>query len=145
MLAVAGLAGSIVRDRVASLLAPVLVAALILKSAAGTFLFNPAQPFLWATPGAGIGLAVGTAAAILVLRSGARQRAFVGLFALVVGVLLLNAAPENPYLGETLQVWRHGHFWSFTGTTAVVSMLWPVAAVIFLLWSLSRLSQERTS
>lgn len=145
LLAVAGLAGSIARDRATSLLAPVLVAALILKSAASTFLFNPAQPFLWATPGAGIGLLVGTAAAILVLRSRARQRAFVGLFALVVGVLLLNVAPENPYLGETLQVWRHGHFWSFTGTTAVVSMLWPVAAAIFLLWSLPRLSSERTA
>lgn len=144
LLAVSGLAGSIAYGRALTLLVPVVAVALILKSLACAFLFNPGQPFLWATPGAGIGLLVGTAASLLVLRGRPRQRAFVGLFALAVAVLLLNVAPDNPYLDEALQVWRHGHFWSFTGTTAVVSMLWPAAAAIFLLWSLSRLPSERS-
>lgn len=144
LLAVSGLAGSIAHGRALTLLVPVIALALILKSLACAVLFNPGQPLLWVTPGAGIGLLLGTAVSVLVLRSRPRYRAVVGLFALVVAVLLLNVAPDNPYLDETLQVWRHGHFWSFTGTTAVVSMLWPAAAALFLLWSLSRLPPERT-
>lgn len=145
LLAVTGLAGSIVRDRAMTLLTLVLAIALVLKSIASAFLFNPGQPFLWATPGAGIGLLAGTVVSLLVLRADARHRTIIGLIALLVGVLLLNVAPNNPYLEETLQVWRHGHFWSFTGTTAVVAMLWPAAAALFLLMSVSRLPRERTS
>jgi VanZ family protein len=144
LVAVSGLGGSIAYGRALTLLIPVVAIALILKSLACAFLFNPGQPFLWATPGAGIGLLIGTAVSLLVLRCRPRQRASIGLLALAVAVVLLNVAPDNPYLDEALQVWRHGHFWSFTGTTAVVSMLWPAAAAIFLLWSLSRLSSDRT-
>ncbi|MEO8039855.1 MAG: VanZ family protein [Betaproteobacteria bacterium] len=135
LVAVAGLAGIIARDGVMLLIVPVVLIALVLKSAASLFLFNPGQPFLWITPGAGIGLVGGTLLAGALLRLGIRARAAGGLVGLAVSVALLNIAPANPYLEETLQVWRHGHFWSFTGTTAIVSMLWPLAAATFLLIS----------
>ena len=56
LVAVAGLAGIIARDGVMVLIVPIVLIALVLKSAASLFLFNPGQPFLWVTPGAGIGL-----------------------------------------------------------------------------------------
>jgi hypothetical protein len=133
LIGVAGLAGCIVRDRVATLLVPVILAALVLKSIASMMLFNPGEPFLWATPGAGIGLGGGAVLSVVLLSGERRTRATGGLVALLASVLLLNIAPDNPYLEETLQVWRHGHYWSFTGTTAIVSMLWPAAAAAFLL------------
>ena len=138
LVAVAGLAGCIMRERVSTLLGPVVLAALVLKSVASLALFNPGQPFLWVTPGAGIGLGAGALASFLLLLGGRRTRALGGLVALASGVLLLNIAPDNPYLEETLQVWRHGHYWSFTGTTSIVSMLWPAAAAVFLVFCLNR-------
>lgn len=138
LIGVAGLAGCIMRDRVATLLGPMVLAALVLKSIASLTLFNPGQPFLWATPGAGIGLAVGAALSAVLLSGDRRTRATGGLAALLAGVLLLNIAPDNPYLEETLQVWRHGHYWSFTGTTAIVSMLWPAVAAVFLVFCANR-------
>jgi len=143
LIAVAGLAGSIARDRVVTLLGPVILAALVLRSIASLTLFNPGQPFLWATPGAGIGLTVGALLSVALLSGGLRARATGGLAALLASVLLLNLAPENPYLEETMQVWRHGHYWSFTGTTAIVSMLWPVAAAMFLLSCMNRPAVRR--
>jgi VanZ family protein len=133
LMAVAGLAGCIARERAATLLAPVILAALVMKSIASLVLFNPGEPFLWATPGAGIGLAAGAVLSAVLLIGNRRTCAVGGVLALAAAVLLLNLAPDNPYLEETLQVWRHGHYWSFTGTTAIVSMLWPLAAAVFLL------------
>jgi VanZ family protein len=144
LMAVAGLAGCIARDRVATLLGPVILAALVLKSIASLMLFNPGQPFLWATPGAGIGLGAGALLSVALLVGDLRARATGGLAALLVSVLLLNLAPDNPYLEETLQVWRHGHYWSFTGTTAIVSMLWPAAAALFLLSCMNRAPARRS-
>ena len=52
---------------------------------------------------------------------------------LMAATVLVNVAPENPYLANSLQVWRQGHFLNFNGLTRIVSTLWPFAALVFLL------------
>jgi hypothetical protein len=59
------------------------------------------------------------------------------LVMLLAGVALLNAAPENPYLLASVDVWRYGHFLSFNGLTGLVSTAWPFLAGAYLLWSLA--------
>ncbi|NJN40306.1 MAG: hypothetical protein HC807_04865 [Gammaproteobacteria bacterium] len=52
---------------------------------------------------------------------------------LMAATVLVNVAPENPYLANSLQVWRRGHFLNFNGLTRLVSTLWPFAALVYLL------------
>jgi hypothetical protein len=47
-------------------------------------------------------------------------------------VVLLNIAPENPYLAAALATWRQGHFLSFNGLTEFTAALWPLVACVYL-------------
>jgi hypothetical protein len=51
----------------------------------------------------------------------------------VLGLVVVNLAPENPYLVEALKVWRHGHYVSFNGMTRLLSALWPFFALGYLI------------
>jgi VanZ family protein len=125
---VAGLCAWVMRSGALYATLVLVLAALALKSFAGMVLFNPPRPWNWMTPGAAIGLAIGLSAAWATVRLPPRRAALVALVAALAGAALINAMPANPYLEDMMQVWRHGHFWSFGGTTAVVASLWPFAA-----------------
>lgn len=131
--AVTALCAWVLRERALAPALALLAAALSLKSLAGAVLFNPPRPWGWASPGALIGLAAGVAATLVVSRLAPRVAAGVALATLLAGAVLVNAMPANPYLDDAMQVWRHGHFWSLGGTTALVAALWPFAAMLVLL------------
>jgi len=140
LVAVALLAAALVRSpaRRLAVLAGVLAAALAVRSAAFAVLFRPSDMFAWFTPGAAYGLAIGAALALpgtLLSRRAAIALAGVLLMAATV---LVNVAPENPYLAHSLQVWRQGHFLNFNGLTRLVSTLWPFAALVYLLLASGR-------
>jgi len=118
------------RRRVAGLL---VLAALVARTVAFAVLFAPEAAFAWLTPGATAGLAVGGVAALALL--GLPQAWSVALsgLALMAATVIVNLAPENPYLTHSLAVWRQGHFLNFNGLTRTVSMLWPFAALVYLL------------
>jgi hypothetical protein len=61
-------------------------------------------------------------------------RPFVAAVLLLAGAVLVNVAPENPYILASIQVWSRGHFLSFNGTTRLVSMVWPFLAAGYLVW-----------
>jgi hypothetical protein len=50
------------------------------------------------------------------------------------GAVLVNIAPENPYIAKSVMVWQVGHFLSFNGTTRLASSLWPFIALAYLCW-----------
>ena len=118
------------RRRVA---AAAIIAALAARTVAFAILFEPHAAFAWLTPGAAAGLGIGAVAALLL--AGLPQAATVALcgLALMGGTVLVNLAPENPYLAHSLAVWRQGHFLNFNGLTRTVSTLWPYAALAYLL------------
>ena len=64
---------------------------------------------------------------------------------LMAATALVNVAPENPYLANSLQVWRQGHFLNFNGLTRIVSTLWPFAALVYLLLAAGRRETPRPS
>ena len=47
--------------------------------------------------------------------------------------MLVNLAPENPYLANTWQTWNPGQFLNFHGLTKLVSSLWPFLALPWLM------------
>ena len=108
-------------------------AALALKTIASSALFIPGNPSLWLTPGSLLGLAIGFAAWLLLARAPRSVLIRAAVVCLALGVVLVNLAPENPYLVAALKVWRHGHYVSFNGMTRLLSALWPFLTLGYLL------------
>jgi len=114
------------------LLATLFLLALGVRSGAAMLLMTPDDLWRWATPGALAGLAWGLAllyGATFLPRVG--QQAAAAL-ALLFCAVLMNLAPENPYLVHSLHIWRQGHFLNFYGFTRLASSLWPFFALAFL-------------
>jgi VanZ family protein len=122
------------RQSVAGLLLGFVGVALVVKSVAALTLFKSGDASLWLTPGALLGIPAGVA---LYLGLAWLPQVRVSWFAatlLLGGVVLINLAPENPYIQASIQTWQRGHFLSFNGTTRLVFSVWPFLAVGYLVW-----------
>lgn len=110
-----------------------LVFALLVKTLAQALFAGPHAALAWLTPGNGNGLAVG-----LALWWGASfltpplRRAMAAL-ALLFATVMVNAAPENPYLHNMAQLWQSGQFLNFNGLTRMICSLWPFLALPWLM------------
>ncbi len=135
LVAVSLLTGALMPSRAARwrLVVALLVAACLIRSAAYAALFRPADMFAWLTPGALWGGAIGIALAISAMFLSRRTAIALAGVLLMAATVLVNVAPENPYLANSLQVWRQGHFLNFNGLTRLASSLWPFAALVYLL------------
>jgi VanZ family protein len=118
-------------------LRPLLLAlfggALALKTIAVGVVLKAQNILAWMTHGALFGLAAGACilALALVLPRAARL-ALAGLL-LMAATVLVNLAPENPYLASAMQQWPQGYFLNFNGVTHLVSLSWPFIAVFYLM------------
>jgi VanZ family protein len=120
-----------------SVAAPLLAlvsAALVLKSLAALTLFKSGDAALWLTPGSMLGIPAGCLLYLALAWLPRRAGAAVAAGLLLIGIVLVNIAPENPYLQASVQTWRGGHFLSFEGVAGLVSALWPFAAAAYLLY-----------
>ena len=108
-------------------------AALALKTIASSALFIPGNPTLWLTPGSLLGLAIGVAAWLLLARAPRNVLIRAAMVCLALGLIVVNLAPENPYLVAALKVWQHGHYVSFNGMTRLLSALWPFLTLGYLI------------
>jgi VanZ family protein len=123
------------------LLAALLLSPLAIKALASALLVNAAQFVHWLTPGNAAGLAAGTAALMAATFLPLLAQRVLAALALLFTTVLVNLAPENPYLTAQLAVWQQGHFLNFNGLTKLVSSLWPFAALPYLM--LPRPRQEQ--
>lgn len=107
-------------------------------------LFEGGNALAWLTPGATIGLLIGTPTALVALAL--PRGAAVGLCGLLLmaATALVNLAPDNPYLVATHQAWYQGHFLNFNGLTRLVSTLWPFAALAYVLMWRARSRRPRS-
>jgi hypothetical protein len=136
IVALALLLGLLVNAPVAAralFLVVVIVAALAVHALAYAALFTPQEMLAWLTPGAAIGLATGTVAALIAVALRPRWATTLCGVALMAATALVNLAPENPYLTQSLSAWPPGHFLNFNGLTRLVSALWPFAALTYVL------------
>ncbi|MCX7165248.1 MAG: VanZ family protein [Rhodocyclales bacterium] len=130
----AGLIATLLLRRDARLLTGgLLLAAVLIKTAAHALLMGPAAAVAWITPGNSAGLAIGLglwwSASFLVFPL---QRAVAAL-ALLFATVMVNVAPENPYLHNMLQIWNPGQFLNFNGLTRLICSLWPFLALPWLM------------
>lgn len=130
----AGLIATLLLRRDARLLtALLLLLALLVKTLAQALLMGPAAAIAWITPGNSVGIAIGLvlwwSASFLVFPL---QRAVAAL-ALLFATVMVNLAPENPYLLNTLHIWNPGQFLNFNGLTRLICSLWPFLALPWLM------------
>ncbi len=119
-----------------------VAAALAVRTIAFGVLMTPQDMLLWVTPGALYGLAAGTLVAIVAMLLPRVGRLALAGLALMGATVLVNLAPENPYLASSLAQWRQGHFLNFNGLTRVLSAAWPFAALAYVMALLADRSRE---
>lgn len=128
----AGLLGWLtMRERSGWLLLGVLLLALLIKTFV-SMLLSAGQFVHWATPGNMAGFAAGLAVLGVAMQLPAWAQHILAALALLAGTLLVNLAPENPYLNLTVSAWQSGHFLNFNGLTRLTSSLWPFFALAYL-------------
>ncbi len=134
MLAAGLLAWNCMREHSPWSLAALFVIGLAVKTLSAALLVHGDAYFAWVTPGTRSGLLLGAALLGAALALPAALQQALAALALLCGVVLINLAPENPYLADTVRAWRAGHFLNFNGLTRLASALWPFVALPFLMW-----------
>jgi hypothetical protein len=133
VLAVGLMGWRVLRNPSPSLLALVFVLALLTRALAAGVLIGPEQYLQWVTAGNVAGLAMGGVLLFVGLVSPAPVQHTSAALALFIATALVNLAPENPYLSDTLQAVNAGHFLTFNGLTRLASSLWPFIAIGYLM------------
>lgn len=106
---------------------------MIIRALAAAILVESANAFHWITQGSVIGISVGCIALISAAYLPPASRRALAAVALLLATVLVNLAPDNPYLAEATMVWRQGHFLNFYGLTRLLSMSWPFLTLAWLL------------
>ncbi|KPK54384.1 MAG: hypothetical protein AMS22_05920, partial [Thiotrichales bacterium SG8_50] len=94
---------------------------------------------LWVAPGAMWGLLLGGVLWTVLLGLPKSLQVASATTFIALGMALVNAAPQNPYLDAALRVSNYGHYISLIELTNVVSSVWPFAAIAFLTFMSFRL------
>lgn len=120
-----------------------LVAALAVKTLAFAIILRAQDGFDWLTPGALRGLVAGVAVTMLAVGLPRVARLAMAAVLLMAATVLVNLAPQNPYMAAMLKLWQQGHFLNFNGLTRLVASLWPFAAIVYLVFLAARRRDER--
>ncbi|HET7764406.1 MAG TPA: VanZ family protein [Burkholderiales bacterium] len=131
----AGLLAACLVDRnqpVRGLVLFLVATALAAHTLAFGILVDAQDVLFWVTPGALYGVAGAIALLMIaVALPRAAQLPLVG-FALLAATAIVNLAPANPYNTATFSLWQQGHYLNFNGLTRLVSVVWPFAAMLYL-------------
>lgn len=115
-----------------------LIAALLVKTAAFAILMRAENVAAFLTHGAQLGLAIGIGGVLAAVAVPRTARLAIAAVLLMAATVLVNLTPPNPYLADSLKVWQQGHFLNFNGLTRLVSALWPFIAVGYLMFLATR-------
>jgi len=105
------------------LAAALLAAAVVTKTLASALLFTPGAQGGFLIGGI---MVAGLAFAPLV----AQRR--LAIATILLGIVVVNSTPVNPYFSATMQAWVQGKFLNFNGAAQFLSLLWPFCALWFL-------------
>ena len=118
---------------VRAMVVALIVIALAVKTFAFAVILRAQDGFDWLTPGALQGLVAGLAVALLAVALPRVARLTLAAVLLMAAAVLVNLAPQNPYMAAMLKLWQQGHFLNFNGLTRLLATLWPFAAIGFLI------------
>lgn len=133
VLAAGLLAWRTMREPSAWLVALLLAAAVVVRAFSSALQIDVESFAHWVTPGNAAGFAVGALALTLAVRLPAWVQHTLAGLALLAATALVNLGPENPYTAQALSTLSPGHFLNFNGLTRLASVLWPFAALAYLM------------
>ncbi len=110
-----------------------LLLGMAIRTISAAILVEPVDALHWLTAGNARGALIGFAALLPAYYLIPTLRRALAAMALLLATVLVNLAPQNPYLAEAAMVWQQGHFLNFNGLTRLLSMLWPFLALAWLL------------
>ena len=110
-----------------------LFVAVLIKTATHALLLGPTSALGWITPGNSLGLGVGLLLWWSASFLGFPLQRAVAALALLLATVMVNVAPENPYLHNMLQFWNPSQFLNFNGLTRLICSLWPFLALPWLM------------
>ena len=121
------------------IIAAVVGAGAALKTAAAA-VAGAAHPFGWLTPGVSFGLLGGWLAIYALLRLPRRPQLVLAALCIAAAAAAINLAPDNPYQNVPARfvAGSASHYLSFSGIVRALSELWPLLAVGYLAFALSR-------
>lgn len=132
-LAVGLLAAQLPRQPRFSFLALTLAMGLLVKTISLALVTQPSLALAWATEGSLMGLSLGLILLWLARRLVPAAQSALAAVSLLVATVMVNLAPDNPYLDQMQQVWNPGQFLNFHGLTQFTASLWPFLALPWLM------------
>jgi hypothetical protein len=75
---------------------------------------------------------------LLLSSAGPRFSAALALVVLTALVVVVAEAPQDPYYAASLSGWEQGRFVRFHGLAQWIGLLWPYAAIAWLMLRLTR-------
>jgi VanZ family protein len=111
-----------------------IAAALALKMLFAGMLGKPQGVWAWMTPGATLGLLLGAILLSGLLAFGHAARLIAAMLCIVLALMAINLAPDNPYFSLPPQLTSGiaSHFLSFSSILRALSELWPLLALMWL-------------
>jgi VanZ family protein len=113
----------------------VLLLALAARAIAAATLVRSAHWLQWLTPGTALGLAAGMVGLALLVRLPRAGRTLAAVECIIAGVIIVNIAPGNPYqaLPPFMLNPQQSHLMNFSHIMRLLSGLWPLLAVAYLI------------
>ncbi len=100
--------------------------------------FGPEHAWAWATRLSLQAMLASAVVCCLFSFAGPRLNAALGLVVLTALVSIVAEAPQDPYYSASLSGWEQGRFVRFHGLAHWVGLLWPFAALVWLMNRLVR-------
>lgn len=115
------------------LLAGAVVMAVAATAVSTAMNYGPHHAFTWLGLPTLVGLLLGALCGALLLDRTRTTAAVVGVAVLLGLVWLIHQVPPDPYYAQTLMLWEQGRFIRFHGLSRWLGLLWPYAALVWLL------------
>lgn len=125
-----------------SLMAALVLGGMGVSTLSSALNYGPPQALSWLTLPSSQGLLLGALGGGVLLRLNRLRCAWLGLLVLGLLVWLIHLAPTDPYQAANLAQWTQGRFIRFHGLARWVGLLWPYAAMAWLMAHLLRRRQE---
>jgi VanZ family protein len=126
------------RWAIRGLLLLAIVGSLAVRTTGFGLFWTMDNAFNWVTPGAMIGLSVGTLLSLALVDLPQRTAAIGAALLLVASTVIVNVSPPNPYLWTKARPTRQMELAPVSMATRTAAMLWPLAAVVFMLAAAAR-------
>ena len=122
----------------------VMGAALVVKWITTALIIQMPTPLTWLTPGVLTGLATGSFLLFAAVHLPRSVRLGVAAACIAAATVVINLAPDNPYLSSPPQMLARGSslFLSFSGIVRALAELWPLLAIGYLAYALGSRREE---